>query len=418
MIILFTLLAVRWLYRFINATLWAEDGALFLSQAFQFGYKSLGMPYAGYFHTLPRIIAYFASFLPSLFVSHFIILSCFVFTYYTISKIFSDDYEWIIPKIYYRGLLAVLLVLVPGTQEAYGNIANLHWVLYMYLAVLGLKRPDSKFTIPEICITALAVLSEGATLTLLPLYCMRLVFQFLRKRGIYFYIQEMLMVVFILLLGVINFSIREQSTVNVNLIFLLKIYIKTTVCEFLSYPWLYSTLYKVQSKYWIVPGFYLSAFTIFWLVKRPRKEDFWIPVFFFGSVLLYPVMIGVVRPGSAFSEGSWWLFMRYGFPAGFSGYIFWVWFLSGLRLKNASFVNFVFVYLTLMSFVFSLHSGFFIQPAKQTNYFFIHSSEIDNVRTNKESKQIVIPIEPKDWAMSIGSGQTKILINPNTADRR
>jgi hypothetical protein len=376
------------------------------------------MPYAGYFHTLPRIIAYFASFLPALFISHFIILSCFAFTYYTISKIFSDGYEWIIPKIYYRGLLAVLLVLVPGIQEVYGNIANLHWVLYMYLAVLGLKRPDSKFTILEICIAALAVLSEGATLTLLPLYCMRLVFQFIKKRGIYFYIQEILIVVFILSLAAINFSIREQSAGSINLIFLLKIYIKTTVCEFLSYSWFYSALYRIQGKYWIVPGFYLSVFTIFQLTKKFKKEDFWIPVFFFGSVLLYPVMITIVRPGSAFSEGSWWLFTRYGFPAGFSGYIFWVWILSSLKLKPPGFVNFVSVYLALISFVFSLHSGFFIQPAKQTNYFLFYSHEIDDVRTNKESKQIVIPIEPKNWTMSIGTGQTKILIDPNTIDRQ
>lgn len=55
------LLALRKPSALIHAQLWAEDGSIFLAQNDQLGLRALIEPYQGYLHTLPRLIAWFAS---------------------------------------------------------------------------------------------------------------------------------------------------------------------------------------------------------------------------------------------------------------------------------------------------------------------------------------------------------------------
>ena len=42
---------------FYNPQLWAEDGSRFFSNPFFFGAQTLWMPFAGYYHTLARLVA-------------------------------------------------------------------------------------------------------------------------------------------------------------------------------------------------------------------------------------------------------------------------------------------------------------------------------------------------------------------------
>jgi hypothetical protein len=45
----------------IDRTLWGEDGAIFINQAREFGFSSLWITYAGYFHLYPRLVAWLSS---------------------------------------------------------------------------------------------------------------------------------------------------------------------------------------------------------------------------------------------------------------------------------------------------------------------------------------------------------------------
>src|SRR5262245_13404602 len=55
---------------FYNPQLWAEDGSRFFSNPFFFGAQTLWMPFAGYYHTLARLVALIGYQLPIRFAPH------------------------------------------------------------------------------------------------------------------------------------------------------------------------------------------------------------------------------------------------------------------------------------------------------------------------------------------------------------
>src|SRR5688572_304731 len=55
------LLALRKPWALHTPQLWAEDGSIFLTQDEQMGIRAWWLPYNGYLHLLPRLIAWIAS---------------------------------------------------------------------------------------------------------------------------------------------------------------------------------------------------------------------------------------------------------------------------------------------------------------------------------------------------------------------
>ena len=115
--------------------LWAEDGPVFIQQAYEMGWQSIFYPYAGYLHLLPRLIAWIYSCIgnpksiPLVFVWMTIIFSSFAMTY--IGNVASR---------YLPRLSAVAIAIIPLTVvnlgEVWLTITNLQWVLTPLLAVL------------------------------------------------------------------------------------------------------------------------------------------------------------------------------------------------------------------------------------------------------------------------------------------
>jgi hypothetical protein len=114
-----------------RGTLWAEDAAVFLADTMSIGaWQSITDPYAGYLHTIPRIvsgIAYTAAPIDAYatlvsFLSCVVVAAVSVATYFLSAQMF--------PHRSYRLMLALIPVLVPvGPLEVLGNVANLHWYL-------------------------------------------------------------------------------------------------------------------------------------------------------------------------------------------------------------------------------------------------------------------------------------------------
>jgi hypothetical protein len=127
-------------------TLWAEDARRFLNNAVAKGsFPALFTPYAGYLHTVPRLIAGTAvSFTPIddwAFVMSF--GSCLVagvvaaLVFVCSGAVFTG---WL-PRV----LLAAITLLDPlAPHEVLGNTANLHWYFLWLAPWLFLYRPRSK----------------------------------------------------------------------------------------------------------------------------------------------------------------------------------------------------------------------------------------------------------------------------------
>ena len=163
-------------------TLWAEDGRNFLQDALDLGpLDSLFIPYAGYLHTLPRIItALIVGFVP---VSSYALAmtagSCIAGAVIaSIVFVCSRDVVGWIPA---RVLIAMVTVLAPlAPREVSGNTANLHSLVLWTMFWILLYHPRTRVGSYLLALTALlGCLTEIQTVFLLPLLLWRL-----RDRGL------------------------------------------------------------------------------------------------------------------------------------------------------------------------------------------------------------------------------------------
>jgi hypothetical protein len=123
-----------------NPQIWAEDGSVFFGQAYLDGVASLGERYAGYFHTIPRVIALLAEeFVPS-----------------TAPWVFSAS--WIVglvwvalfatsPRVALPGAIFIplILLLAPIDGEPFFNVTNLQWLLAWILVLIAVARTPTSF---------------------------------------------------------------------------------------------------------------------------------------------------------------------------------------------------------------------------------------------------------------------------------
>ncbi|WP_157769017.1 hypothetical protein [Pseudarthrobacter sulfonivorans] len=127
-----------------RGTIWAEDGTVFLRETVVIGpLASIGEPYAGYLHTIPRLISaisYLAGPLESCavlmsFFSCAVVASISVAVFH-LSAALVDSRE-------IRLMLALIPVFVPvGPLEVLGNAANLHWYMLWLVPWLLIYEPS------------------------------------------------------------------------------------------------------------------------------------------------------------------------------------------------------------------------------------------------------------------------------------
>ncbi|MGN8129262.1 hypothetical protein [Paenarthrobacter sp. 22069] len=126
-----------------RGTLWAEDAAVFLANTMSIGpWQSIAEPYAGYLHTVPRIVSGIAYSLGPLeaygtlmsFLSCLVVAAISVGSYFLSGQLFGHRS--------YRLMVALIPVLVPvAPLEVLGNAANLHWYMLWICPLLLIYRP-------------------------------------------------------------------------------------------------------------------------------------------------------------------------------------------------------------------------------------------------------------------------------------
>jgi len=153
-------------------TVWAEDGGVFLRDVLSNGHlRSIPLPYDGYLHVVPRILASIAHAAVPLdgYAVATSFLSCLVVALVSVGVFhLSRSLTGSVPV---RLVLAAIPVLLPvGPQEVLGNAANLHWYLLWLAPWLLLYRPKSRLGSAAMFTVALATAtSEIITGMFLPL---------------------------------------------------------------------------------------------------------------------------------------------------------------------------------------------------------------------------------------------------------
>jgi len=119
---------------FIYNSLWAEDSTVFIKQAGEFGIESLWMPYAGYLHLYPRIIALIAEQLPVdltpvIFFTSWLV-SYFILFWVVIDRLITHD----VSHLTIISIIA-LISIQPALGEVYFTITNAQWFLAAALLI-------------------------------------------------------------------------------------------------------------------------------------------------------------------------------------------------------------------------------------------------------------------------------------------
>lgn len=129
------LILLRMPDRVTGGFLWAEDGTIFLRDAYAMGIASFFKPYAQYLHLVPRVIVYLVSRVlyidevarPLAWICALTLCAISTFVFLFARKRFSLPVAW---------AFALVPVLIPHTGEVWLTITNLQWVLAPALLLL------------------------------------------------------------------------------------------------------------------------------------------------------------------------------------------------------------------------------------------------------------------------------------------
>lgn len=166
-LIIFFVVLIGLLFRrydgFTRPQIYAEDGPVFLEQFMELGIKSLWTPYAGYLHTMPRLIALLFGYLG---VDLLYIPICYDYSYFVLCLLVAWEiwrgasYMNIKHKVFY----ATIFLFIPVGPEMFMNITNSIWVTSLYLVnflLTGYKLYEAEKWKPLKLLLLLAVSLTG-----------------------------------------------------------------------------------------------------------------------------------------------------------------------------------------------------------------------------------------------------------------
>ncbi len=128
-----------------QGTLWAEDARNFLGNAVEHGIASLATPYAGYLHTVPRLIANgTVAVVPVAGWATAMAFGACLVAAGVAALVFTCARDVVPSTILRLGLAAVTLLVPLAPREVLGNTANLHWYFLWLAPWLLLYRPRTR----------------------------------------------------------------------------------------------------------------------------------------------------------------------------------------------------------------------------------------------------------------------------------
>ncbi len=213
---LFVVMLIRAWPRWSISQIWAEDGDVFLASAWNEGTSSLFTPFAGYFHCVPRLIAYVGSFLPLEYIPTFFVFLVMGLHVGIYLRPLGRDFSEFVPSFGNRVLFSVGLFFTGGFIEGFGTLANLHWFFSVYFMLLMLRNLDSRLGWGELAFLFLVGGSSGEIAVFLPLVVYR---GYLKFRHRFSCREEIILGGMLLFWAAMNFWARTPSYENSELRF-------------------------------------------------------------------------------------------------------------------------------------------------------------------------------------------------------
>lgn len=368
------LLILRGWDRITHPELFAE-GVKFVGTALNDGPASLLAPYDLYFHTAPKLIALVAVSLVRVEdIPLFTNLACYAVTAAAMACISRPCYRWVIPSDMARAALALVMVLAPGLVEILGGLANLHWSLLLFLAVLLLKDPAHPLRLWELALASLTALTAAASIVFLPAALLRLVLAGRRPGAVpgsgtlkgEAALFAILFLVTAFLFG--NFITRDANVGFEGLDIVaaargLDDLLPHLGALFTTFYFLHPFLGTQNTTVFLETApFYplvaaASTVTALMMVRLARILDrsFWLIPAYLASMLLLAVMLSMVRYWSfygvfSFPYENWWF--RYNFIFASTGLIFWFALLRAGKLVDLGSWSSVLTLVLLGAYVF------------------------------------------------------------------
>lgn len=418
------LILIRGFKRLIHSDLWAEDG-LFVMGALNEGLKSLATTVDGSYHTIQRFIALFtvhllgANFIS--WVPFVICLVCILVLAAVASSITREDYAWLIPSQHARLLLALLYCLAPGLNEMTGNLCNINWSLFFWLALVGLKHPNNKWTVGDALVILIGITSTGTFPLLIPLFCWRIwVNRQTPRRGEIFLTFLMFLSLFWL---TIHKGDRPPQPENLEVLNVLRFYISHLISYVGIHPWGgenlgFSLVRDKHSLAFSVVGILLFTFLIVWAAHSRKSLRAQVLTLFLGGTTLWVVLCAVARPLAYVVFNGQYLnrnFMqhRYSFASSIAAMIFWLGLVhppSDLFTKWQILLSSgrsFFIFFLLLASVGSVVPRFRIDSYGPDRLWFITSEQLRTAMKKGCSEPIHVRTYPAPWGYVYNPGICK-----------
>jgi TM2 domain-containing membrane protein YozV len=239
-----------------------------------------------------------------------------------------------------------------------GNYANLPWVLFFYLAFLGLRDPHLPIRIWELALSIGVIASIGQALFAIPLFAWR-TNEGMKKRGLRQTWTNAAMLSALVLATITLWFVREPEFAAVPHEapgYLFQIFVKTTIDSLLVGLLGDRTVITVTAMTTPVPRLIGIAVMLSLLgagvLKFIRKREGRAVFLLVASVLIWPAVSWFARPGNL------WVFampfngivvtMRYAFPSGIVASLLWMFLLHASPLKQ-SWKNFLSIFMAVLA---------------------------------------------------------------------
>lgn len=160
----------------INSQLWAEDGVIFLKSEWVTGFpETIFIPYAGYLHFVPRLIAFIANLFPFEIIPFIFNFMAMTIAAISVSLFSLVNYRYLVKSDFLRTVIVILICFVPVGYESINNVTNVHFFLsfgFFLLALIGGELSGVSYFFIFVY-SLLAIFSAPLTIFYLPFYLIR-----------------------------------------------------------------------------------------------------------------------------------------------------------------------------------------------------------------------------------------------------
>jgi hypothetical protein len=125
----------------LHAQFYAEDGAYFYSDAYQFGWRCLLMPYGGYLSTLQRLIGLLAQLVPFGLAPLVMNLCAIAIQILPVNLFLSARFKAISYNV--RLFASLLYLAIPNAFEIHANTTNIQWHLALLALLVLLSQAEA-----------------------------------------------------------------------------------------------------------------------------------------------------------------------------------------------------------------------------------------------------------------------------------